>query len=194
MLNRISQWPPGTQPPSSLPSWNLAFSTAGINSISPTQMWILWCYNSTNVSSKNVFSVEQLDRNMHVQKKQKRGTVGGMYYYYKMDGTQHINIGFLNIQRKAKRKEKKVNVLAVIAPFLTRHCILSNQSCFSKRVPFRSGFWWVNTHSVFTGLGDLLPPPRRLKLGSHQWFSKLKKCYWDYKEVWSWSSSIASCL
>lgn len=25
----------------------------------------------------------------------------------KIDGTQHINIGFLNIQRKGKREEKK---------------------------------------------------------------------------------------
>lgn len=53
----------------------------------------------------------------------------------KMDGTQHINIGFLNIQRKGKREEKKANVLAVTVPLLTRHYILSNQSCFSQRAP-----------------------------------------------------------
>lgn len=59
---------------------------------------------STNVSSKNAFSVEQLDRNMHV-KNVELWVVCTIIT--KMDGTQHINIGFLNIQRKAKREEKK---------------------------------------------------------------------------------------
>lgn len=53
----------------------------------------------------------------------------------KIDGTQHINIGLLNIQRKGGREEKKVNVLAVTVPLLTRHYILSSQSCFSKGAP-----------------------------------------------------------
>ena len=53
----------------------------------------------------------------------------------KIDGTQHINIGLLNIQRKGGREEKKVNVLAVTVPLLIRHYILSSQSCFSKGVP-----------------------------------------------------------
>lgn len=53
----------------------------------------------------------------------------------KIDGTQHINIGLSNIQRKGGREEKKVNVLAVTVPLLIRHYILSSQSCFSKGAP-----------------------------------------------------------
>ena len=90
----------------------------------------------------------------------------------KIDGTQRINIGFLNIQRKGKKGRKKVNVLAVTVPLLTRHYILSNQSCFAKRAPLKSWSWWINSHSGFMSLSDLLLPPMHLRLRNPQWFSK----------------------
>lgn len=62
--------------------------------------------------------------------------MGGSTIITRIDGTQHIKIGLLNIQRKrGKEEKKKVNVLAVTVPLLTRHYILSSQSCFSKGAP-----------------------------------------------------------
>ena len=62
-------------------------------------------------------------------------TVGGMYYYYKNrwnTAYQHWTFKYTKERRKGR---KKVNVLAVTVPLLTRHYILPSQSCFSKGAP-----------------------------------------------------------